>query len=551
AAIPDGPVVRAFLDLMPGERLYPGGGGSTLAISPQGDRVVYVAQIGSAPHLMIRQTGELTARELVPALAIQAAFSPDGRWVAYIESGQLKKVQADGGASLVLADVTKTPVRGLYWTGPDSILFGADRGMFVVSSKGGAAHRITDVDSTDAVSSPVILSDGKTVAYTVGGSPTDRHIVVTSLASHRTTSFEIPAAAPLGMREGRLLYVTSTGEINALPFDVKGQRVTGDPVQIESGIRLSGTGAPLAALSANGSLWFLSGRPTGYLERVGQNGSEARLLDDQRAFRNPRLSPDGRKIAVTVTETKGTNIWLYDLASHTFTLLVDDANFPEWSGDSKRVLFRFSRQGKQAIWWQPADGSGQAELLYQPDDPVNEAILSADGKWLLYRTAPGTHNRDIYAVRLDGDRKPILLVGGPAQESHMRLSPDGNWMAYQSNESGRFEIYVRPFPNNGARVRVSTDGGTEPLWSRSGSSLMYRTLTGGAESAAVKSGAAFLVGERRLVLPPSDYLTDLTHATYDLWPDGSGFLMVKPIGAEVRPTLVHNWGRVLREKLGR
>jgi eukaryotic-like serine/threonine-protein kinase len=551
AAVQDATVVRVAVDLQPGERIYSGGGGSTLAISPRGDRVVYAAQLGTGLHLMIRRTGELSPRELVPVLAIQPTFSPDGRWVAYVENGQLKKVPADGGTSVVMTSLPVPLARGFCWKGLDSIVFGSDVGLFVVSSKGGTARRVTDVDSTEAVSWPVVLQDGETVAYTVGGSQTSRHIAVTSLASHRTTSLEILAAGVIGMREDYLLYVTSGGDLDAVPFDSKSQRVTGDPVQIESNIRFAGTGAPLAALSESGSLWFLSGQPMGYLERVTQNAAETRLLDEQRSFRTPRFSPDGRKIAVAVNEAKGTNIWVYDLAGRTFTPLANDATYPEWSPDSKRVLFRFVNQGKQGIWWQPADGSGKAELLYEPPDPVNEAILSPDGKWLVYRTAPGTHNRDIYAVPLDGDRKPILIVGGPAQESHMRLSPDGKWLAYQSNESGRFEIYVRPFPGNGARVGVSSDGGAEPTWSRTGSAIMYRTPSGGLESAAVKSGASLVVGERHLVLQPGDFQTDVTHAGYDQWPDGSGFLMVKPIGAENRPILVHNWGRVLREKLGR
>jgi Tol biopolymer transport system component len=238
------------------------------------------------------------------------------------------------------------------------------------------------------------------------------------------------------------------------------------------------------------------------------------------------------------------------MISGTFTLLANDANFPEWSGDGKRVVFRRSTsKGKFGVWWQHADGSGTAELLYEPDDIINEALMSPDGNWLLYRTAPGTHNRDIYAVPLHGDRKPVLLVGGPAQESHPRISPNGKWLAYQSNETGNFEIYVRPFPENGERRQVSNRGGSEPIWSRSGNAIYYRTPTGGAEVATVTAGATFALGERRMVLDGSEYLNDVTHTSYDVWPDGSGFLMVKPVGADARPILVHNWGRLLRDKL--
>jgi serine/threonine-protein kinase len=550
AAVPQEPVVRVAVDLQPGERLYPAQGGSTIAISPDGGSVVYVAQGSTtAAHLMIRRTGELTAQELVPTVVTQPAFSPDGRWVAYVDGNQIKKVPAAGGASSLLTAVAGTAIRGLCWLGPDSILMGADAGMYTLPSGGGALHRVTGVDSIAPVAFPVLLPGGQAIAYTTGGTVTTRRLAVFSLASHHGTVFEMSAAAAIGVREGHLLFVTSNGDLQAVSFDPKGQRLTGDAVQIESGIRIGGPGVPLAALSTNGSLWFISGQPTGYLEHIVAGRADVHLLDDMRAFRNPRFSPDGRTIAVAVAGTNGSAIWLYDIAGKTFTKLSDDGAFAEWSGDGKHVLFRSVREGKSGVWWQPADGSGKAELLYQPEDVFNEAILSPDGKWLIYRTAPGLHNRDIYAVPLDGDKKPVLLVGGPFQESHPRLSPDGKWLAYQSNETSRFEIYVRPFPNNGPRVQISNQGGSEPIWARSGNAIIYRTIGGGVESAAVTRGATVVPGERRELLPPSDFLNDVTHQSYDVWPDGNGFLMVKPAGADARPIFVYNWGRVLHEKV--
>jgi len=546
---PDEPVVRVAVDLQPGEHLYPTAGGPTIAISPQGDRVVYVAQGLTGARLMIRRTSEMTARELVSMVVTQLTFSPDGRWIGYADGNQLKKVSVDGGSSVPLATVSNTAIRGLCWIKNNTILVGSDQGMLALSSRGGTPHRVPEVDSTAPAVYPVTLQDRKTVVYTVGGTTGSRHLTVTSFASHRTTTLETVAATALGMRDGHLLYVTSTGELNAVPFDVERQRVTGDPIQIENGIRITGPGSALVALSESGSLWYVSGASTGHLVRVGAGRPETRLLDEARAFRNPRFSPDGRKIAVEVVEPKGSNIWLYDLAAGTFTRLTDGGGFAEWSADGRRVLFRAANDGKFAIWWQPADGSGKAELVYQPEDVINEVLLSPDGKWVIYRTAPGLHNRDIFAVPLEGDRKPVLLVGGPAHESHPRLSPDGKWLAYQSNESGRFEIYVRPFPNNGARVQVSNQGGAEPLWARSGNTIFYRTLSGGIESAVVTRGATITAGERRAMLSAADYLTDVTHASYDLWPDGNGFLMVKSVGADDRPILVHNWVRAVREKL--
>src|SRR5262249_19256379 len=156
-----------------------------------------------------------------------------------------------------------------------------------------------------------------------------------------------------------------------------------DPIQLEDGIRIAGPGAALVALSQNGSLLYEKGQAMSYLVRVGA-GRESRLLEEPRAFRAPRFSPDGRKIAVEVDEAKGNNIWVYDLAGGTFTLL-NAGNFPEWSGDGKRVLFSGRADGKLAAWWKPADRSAQAEKVYQPDDVINEVLLSPDDKWLVFR----------------------------------------------------------------------------------------------------------------------------------------------------------------------
>ncbi|HTI65435.1 MAG TPA: protein kinase, partial [Gemmatimonadaceae bacterium] len=547
--IPDEPVIRVAVDLQPNERLYPAAGGSTIAISPQGDRLVYVAQRADGGHMMIRRTGEFTAVELTAAVTHSPTFSPDGRWLALVDGNQIKKVPTDGGPIVTLATMANANVRGMAWSGRDTLILGSDVGLLALPSRGGTPHRIPGVDSTVTSGYPVILPDGKSVAYTVGGSAATRHLAITSLASHRTTVFETVAGMVLGMREGHLLYVTATGELMGAPLDVARQRLSGDAIQLESGIRASGANASLASLSANGSLWYVSGQATGHLVHAAPGRPDVPLLDETRAFRDPRFSPDGKRIAVEVLEPKGSNIWIYDVASATFTLLANEASFAEWSADGRRVLFRSTHNGKMGVWWAPADGSGSAELLYEPADLFNEAVMSPDGKWLLYRTAPGVHNRDIYAVPLDGDRKPVLLVGGPAQESHPRLSPNGKWLAYESNESGRFEIYVRPFPENGARRQVSNQGGAEPIWSRSGNAIYYRIPNGGVEAATVTAGATFTVGERHGVFGTSDYLNDVTHASYDAWPDGDGFLMVKPVGGDGRPILVHNWGRLLREKL--
>ena len=259
---------------------------------------------------------------------------------------------------------------------------------------------------------------------------------------------------------------------------------------------------------------------------------------------------------MSVFGSNATDVWIYNIARNTFTRLTSEgANFrPEWSADGKDVIFLSVRAGKTGIYRQPADGSGAAQLMYQPELEPFEAVVSPDNKWLVFRTAPGaTHSRDILGVPLIGNavvgNPPIReFVSGAETENMPSFSPDGKWLMYQSNESGRFEIYVRPFPESGARIQVSDNGGTEPIWGHSGQSLYYRDALGQIVEVVVNTQGGFSIGARRQVLT-GDYLTDASHPNYDVAPDGK-FLMLKRAGAESKTIVIHNWGRELREKVG-
>lgn len=267
---------------------------------------------------------------------------------------------------------------------------------------------------------------------------------------------------------------------------------------------------------------------------------------------NPRFSPDGGRVAITVASASSSDIWIYHRARNTFTRLTSEGlnNRAEWTPDGKRVVFISMRGSDIGIWWQPADGSGPAELLYKPEIEPFEAIVSPDMKWLVFRTAPGArHSRDIFAVPLTGEKTVIPLVTSEHSETMPRVSPDGKWLAYQSNETGRFEIYVRPFPGAGARAQVSDNGGTEPLWDASGRALYFRDPLSQVVRVGVTTGDDFSIGARTLaVVQPGEYLTDATHPNYDVGPDGS-FLLLRRAGETSQTVVVHNWRRDLREKV--
>jgi serine/threonine-protein kinase len=553
------PVIRANFDLPPGARINDVITGSTIAVSPKGDMIAFTSIGVNGFRMYIRRVNEIAAREIGDAniAGRNLTFSPDGRWLAFTEGNVLKKIGVDGGQAATLGSTGGTVPYGLSWGPRDTIYIGGFSGLWKVPASGGEPTLLVESDSGAARVGrrwPYVLPDGKTLVFASGSSSAAAsRLGVIDLGSMKTTDFEPLVAMPLGMIGDQLVYVAPTGALMVVRFDRSARQTVGQPVQLDEGVLVDPTAGAKASLSASGTLAYLKGRAQfqPVLARAGEAAPGA-IIREPGTYSTPRYSPNGQQIAIAVMSTTGSDIWIYDIPRNTFTRLTTDGTNlrPEWTPDGRFVVFISSAGARPHIRRQPADGSGPAEVLYEPEQEPFEALVSPDGQWLVYRTAPGAkYPRDILAVRLTGERVVTPLVTAPTTESLPRLSPDGQWLAYQSNESGRFEIYVRPFPGSGARVQVSDLGGTEVIWGRDGRSLYYRGPLGEVVRVDVTTGATFSIGARQVMLT-GDYLTDSSHPNWDVAPDGR-FLMLKRAGAESQTIVVHNWGRELREKTAR
>jgi serine/threonine-protein kinase len=549
----ESPVLRFQLMLPKDHSINDALAGTDVAISPRGDRIAYAANTPASGGnmLWVRPTDQMESRPLTPAgTPVRVpCFSPDGGWIAFTDGNDVKKVSVDGGPIVTLAALPVQPM-GLAWgTGGFLVAGTVSSGLFIIPEGGGPARELPKMSDESADRWPLVTPNGKKVVYASLRLGRTHTLAIATVADGKRTMLNLQGTSPLAVVNGQLIYASQAGALMAVPLN--GDRATTTAaVPLIQDVVMDPNGAAKAALSPTGTLVYRSGKAE--YQPVVVHGATTPLGTEQRNYSNPRFSPEGKRVAFTITSPQAMDIWVYERTRSTLTKVTSDGNNqrPEWTPDGKKIVFVSDRGGAPAIWWQVADGSAQAELLYRPaESDVFEAFLATDGKWLVYRTGPGGKpSRSIFAVPLDGDRKPIMLVSTNLSSMMPRLSPDGHWLAYQSNESNAFEIYVRPFPGAGGRVQVSAGGGTEPLWAHSGRMLYYRRgqdIVG----AAVTTGASFGIGERKVVVN-GEYQTNVSHPNWDISPDGSEFLMIRRAGEEVHTIVVQNWGREIAAKTG-
>jgi Tol biopolymer transport system component len=395
-----------------------------------------------------------------------------------------------------------------------------------------------------------VLADGSTVLYTSwgsGGLPTAR-IGVASLRTGECTILDVAGTYPLGIVEGHLLYARADGALMAAPFDVRRLRITGEAFSVVDGVAIGALGAAKAALAESGVLVYLTASATSRLVLVGTNGAARPLVSEPRAYDSPRLSPDGRSIAVAVM-AHPPDVWVYDIPAGTLARLTSEAaNMrPEWTPDGKRIVFVSTRSGERGIWWRDADGSGPPQKVFESRDDADEVLVAPDGRVLVYRLNQSGGSYGVWFDSLGDFSAPKPFVSTISYRELMpSVSPDGRWLAHVSYETGAAEVYVRAFPGPGPRYLVSAGGGSEPRWAPDGRRLFYRS--GRAMIAAHVSTVPRFTVTGRDVLFEGNYITSAAHRSYDVTSDGRSFLMMQP-DAEEEVIMVLNWFTELRGQI--
>ena len=557
-----GPVSRIAITLPPGQQLAGLEVGLAIALSFDGTQLAYVARHGDVQHLYLRPLKGLESRA-VPGSegAVAPFFSPDGRWVAFFVDGKLKKVSIDTGEATILADAVDT--RGGSWGSDGTIVFAPTRATMLrgVPESGGSPQTLTRLEAEETSHRwPEVLRGGKAVLFAAGSAGanwSDARIAVQSLETGERRNLVQGGTHPRYAPSGYLVYVHE-GNLIAAPFDLARLEVTGTAVPVVEGVvQAPLTGAAQYSLSSTGTLVYVpaSVQPNQrQLVWVTRNGIEQPLAAPLRGYRQPRLSPDGKRIAVAI-EGQDTQVWLYDLARETLTRLSFEGNInynPIWTPDGKRIVFQSVGRPDGGLFWRFADGSGGPQRM--KGGVGNPNSWTPDGLLLAGTTAPSTTaGFDILMLR-SGDREAQRFLQTRVNDGAPAFSPDGRWLAYASDESGRFEIYVQPYPGPGRKWQISAEGGTEPVWNRNGRELFYRS---GNKMVVVDTitQPSFFAGRPRVLFEGQYQPNPTMNPNYDVSPDGQRFLMVKP-GPEQEQTptqinVVLNWTEELKRLLSK
>ena len=532
-------------------------GSGSFALSPDGRKLAfYAAGSEGVMRLWVRSMDSLTARPLPGSEGGQQApifWSPDSRDIAFGADGELKKIDLTGDPAETLCAFPGDVVGGS-WNRAGVILFGSSAGIMRVSADGGAATPVTALDRSRSETAhvlPIFLPDGRHFLYKRRSSKAGTSgIYIGSLdakpnwqdakqllASDYGAVYAPPSGPGSGSGMGRLLFLRD-GVLMAQLFDASRLALVGDPVTVAERVGSFRDFGFFAASNGGTLVYRTGGGGNLQLTWFDRQGKVLGTAGDRGLYRRPALSPDGTQAAVGLRDlqTGKLALWLIDFSRGTstrFTFGSADTENPIWSPDGKRILFASNPDGHFDLYQKPANGATGEELLLKSDETKFATSVSRDGRFLLYYSIDPKTQRDLWVLPLEGDKKPFLFLRTASNESDGHFSPDGQWVAYVSDESGRNEIYLRRFSpgsaaagaDTGGKWQVSYGGGLWPQWSKDEKELYYLTPDNKVMAVAVSTNQVFQAGAAKLLFqaPPQ------AGGTFgDYTADGKRFLFLAP-----------------------
>ncbi len=540
-----------------------------IAISPDGRTIAYRSQA----HLVMRALDRFETRPLETVSSLrQPFFSPDGKWIGFFDGGGLKKVAVAGGR-VITVHATQSVPRGASWDVDDTIVFAtydASTGLFRVSANGGEATTLStpDVSKGEDHWHPSALPGGRGVLFTIAvtGAPEKGRVAVLDSRTGQTKTL-MPGSQAQYVDTGHLLFMRDH-TLSAVPFNLEKLEVTGPPVGVLEDVWRSPSGAANFAVSKGGTLLYV--RPSAStapraLVWIDRGGKETAIQAPPRAYREARISPDGTRVALGVRDDQD-DLYVWDIGRTTLTRLTFDPGLdqrPVWTPDGRFIIFGSMREDANGLYIQASDGTGTVRRLSDGQHQHLPAFVTPDWSTLVGIQVPPKTNGDVVRFPFSkpgtganasslAPATPLLATG--FIEWNPDISPDGRYMAYQSNESGRDEIYVRPFPRvDDGRWQVSANGGVQPLWSPKGGELVYLDRSRAMIAVPVDTtSATFAFGNpvKLFDAPTGDLYLG---RDFDISRDGQRFLMIKEAAAQnmsaAPMVLVVNWFEELKAKV--
>ena len=528
-----------------------------MAISPDGLKVVFVGRAEGRSQLWLRSLSSQVAKPLTGTERASRPFwSPDSRSIAFIADTRLKRVDIDGGSPRTLASGVAVPLGGS-WSEEGTIIFGSSPGgpIFRVSAEGGEVVEATRVALPEERGHmfPQFLSDGRHfIFFVTAGSPETRGVYVGQLGESGSTRLFDAEGPAVYTPTGHLLFVRE-GELLAQGFDPDRLELTGDSFAIADQVN----GRTTLSAATDGTIAYRTASPGSgqrQLVWVDRSGRESdKVVYDDGAALGGSLSNDGRRVAVYRFQNDNMDIWSYDISRRAWDRITShpgDDLYPTWSRDGTSMVTGSVRTTTSVDLYRTflSGPQGREELLLASSVEKFPMDWSSDGRFLLYDVLDPKRGFDMWALPLEGDRKPFPVVETEFNEGLSQFSSDGQWIAYQSDRTGRPEIYLRPFPGPGADVRVSVEGGAQVRWSPNGGEVYYIA----ADNQLMAVPVSFVSGGASVELgtPVALFRTILSSAAGPMYkqqcmvsPDGQSFVMHAAVGeANASPiTIIQNW----------